>query len=195
MKLYGSLISPFTRKAMVIVHELDLKVSLLPRPEDAAEFRRINPLGKIPALVLDDGSVLFDSPVICEYLNHVGGGKFFPGMSLWKENNGRWKAAGLHALADGIADAAVARMVETRQPTPNQAHIDRHMLAVDAGLDALERSKMADPPTIGEIAAGCALGYIDYRMPELDWRTSRPNLAAWYEKFSQFKSMLATQPK
>jgi glutathione S-transferase len=195
MKLYGSLISPFTRKAMVIVHELDLKVSLLPRPEDAAEFRRINPLGKIPALVLDDGSVLIDSPVICEYLNHVGGGKFFPGMSLWKENNGRWKAAGLHALADGIADAAVARMVETRQPTPNQAHIDRHMLAVDAGLDALERSKMADPPTIGEIAAGCALGYIDYRMPELDWRTSRPNLAAWYEKFSQFKSMLATQPK
>lgn len=195
MKLYGSLISPFTRKAMVIVHELDLKVSLLPRPEDAAEFRRINPLGKIPALVLDDGSVLFDSPVICEYLNHVGGGKFFPGMSLWKENNGRWKAAGLHALADGIADAAVARMVETRQSTPNQAHIDRHMLAVEAGLNALERSKMADPPTIGEIAAGCALGYIDYRMPELDWRTSRPNLAAWYEKFSQFKSMLATQPK
>ena len=195
MKLYGSLISPFTRKAMVIVHELDLKVSLLPRPEDAAEFRRINPLGKIPALVLDDGSVLIDSPVICEYLNHVGGGKFFPGMSLWKENNGRWKAAGLHALADGIADAAVARMVETRQPTPNQAHIDRHMLAVDAGLNALERSKMADPPTIGEIAAGCALGYIDYRMPELDWRTSSPNLAAWYEKFSQFKSMLATQPK
>ena len=195
MKLYGSLISPFTRKAMVIVHELDLKVSLLPRPEDAAEFRRINPLGKIPALVLDDGSVLIDSPVICEYLNHVGGGKFFPGMSLWKENNGRWKAAGLHALADGIADAAVARMVETRQPTPNQAHIDRHMLAVDAGLNALERSKMADPPTIGEIAAGCALGYIDFRMPELDWRTSRPNLAAWYEKFSQFKSMLATQPK
>ena len=195
MKLYGSLISPFTRKAMVIVHELDLKVSLLPRPEDAAEFRRINPLGKIPALVLDDGSVLIDSPVICEYLNHVGGGKFFPGMSLWKENNGRGKAAGLHALADGIADAAVARMVETRQPTPNQAHIDRHMLAVDAGLNALERSKMADPPTIGEIAAGCALGYIDYRMPELDWRTSSPNLAAWYEKFSQFKSMLATQPK
>jgi glutathione S-transferase len=195
MKLYGSLISPFTRKAMVIVHELDLKVSLLPRPEDAAEFRRINPLGKIPALVLDDGSVLIDSPVICEYLNHVGGGKFFPGMSLWKENNGRWKAAGMHALADGIADAAVARMVETRQPTPNQAHIDRHMLAVEAGLNALERSKMADPPTIGEIAAGCALGYIDFRMPELDWRTSRPNLSVWYEKFSQFKSMLATQPK
>src|SRR5271155_4017377 len=106
MKLYGSLISPYTRKALVIAHELGLKLELLPRPEDAAEFRRINPLGKIPALVLDDGSVLIDSPVICEYLNNFGGGKFFPGMSLWKENSGRWKALGLQALADGIADAA-----------------------------------------------------------------------------------------
>jgi glutathione S-transferase len=195
MKLYGTPISPFTRKAMVVAHELDLKLTVLPRPDDADEFRRINPLGKIPTLVLDDGSVLIDSPVICEYLNHVGGGKFFPGMSVWKENNGRWKTAGLHALADGIADAAVGRMVETRQPAPNQAHIDRHMLAVEAGLNALERVKMSDPPTIGEIAVGCTLGYIDFRMPDLDWRSSRPNLAAWYAKFSQFKSMLATQPK
>jgi glutathione S-transferase len=84
MKLYGTPISPFTRKAMVVAKELDLKLTVLPRPEDAAEFRRINPLGKIPALVLDDGSVLFDSPVICEYLNHIGGGKFFPGMSICK---------------------------------------------------------------------------------------------------------------
>ncbi len=195
MKLYGSPISPFTRKAMVVARELDLKLTVLPRPEDAAEFRRINPLGKIPALVLDDGSVLIDSPVICEYLNHVGGGKFFPGMSLWKENTGRWKALGLQALADGIADAAVARIVEGRQPAPNDAHITRNMLAVEAGLNALERSKMADPPTIGEIAASCTLGYIDFRMPELDWRAARPNLSAWYAKFSQFKSMLATQPK
>jgi glutathione S-transferase len=195
MKLYGTPISPFTRKAMVVAQELDLKLEVLPRPDDAAEFRRINPLGKIPALVLNDGSVLIDSPVICEYLNHVGGGKFFPGMSLLKENNGRWKAAGLHALADGIADAAVARIVEGRQATPNQAHIDRHMLAVEAGLDALERIKMSDPATIGEIAAACTLGYIDFRMLELDWRSRRPNLSAWYAKFSQFKSMLATQPK
>ena len=62
--------------------------------------------------------MLIDSPVICEYLNHVGGGKFFPGMSLWKENSGRWKALGLQALADGIADAAVARVMESRQPAP-----------------------------------------------------------------------------
>ena len=78
-------------------------------------FRRINPLGKIPALVLDDGSVLIDSPVICEYLNHKGGGKFFPGMNIFKHSTGRWKALGLQALGDGMADAAVAYVVEGRQ--------------------------------------------------------------------------------
>jgi glutathione S-transferase len=195
MKLYGSPISPFTRKAMVIARELDLKLTVEPRPADQEEFRRINPLGKIPALVLDDGSVLIDSPVICEYLNNFGGGKFFPGMSLWKENSGRWKALGRQALADGIADAAVASIVEGRQPAPNQTMIAHHMRAVEAGLNALDRSKLADPPTIGEIATGCTLGYIDFRMRDFDWRTTHPNLAAWYAKFSQFKSMLATSPK
>src|ERR1700749_1383990 len=155
MKLYGTPISPFARKAMVIAQELGLKLEILPRPDNAEEFRRINPLGKIPALVLDDGSVLIDSPVICEYLNHVGGGKFFPGMSLWKENTGRWKALCMQALADGIADAAVARLVESRQAVPNQAQMAHHMRAVEAGLNALERSKFSDPPTIGEIAAAC----------------------------------------
>ncbi|HWC62621.1 MAG TPA: glutathione S-transferase N-terminal domain-containing protein [Rhizomicrobium sp.] len=195
MKLYGTPISPFTRKAMVIAHELGLKLEVVPRPQDQDEFRRINPLGKIPALVLDDGSVLIDSPVICEYLNHVGGGKFFPGMSLWKDNNGRWKSAGLHALSDGVADAAVARVVEGRQATPNQAQIAHHMKAVEAGLDALERMKFTDPPTIGEIAAACALGYIDFRLPDLDWRASRPKLSAWYAKFREYPSMKATEPK
>ena len=102
MKLYGSPISPFSRKAMVIARELDLKLEILPRPDNAAEFRRINPLGKIPALVLDDGSALFDSPVICEYLNELGGGKFFPGNSLWRNNSGKWKALTLQALGDGL---------------------------------------------------------------------------------------------
>ncbi len=182
---------------MVIAHELGLNLELMfpRRPYGTPEFRRINPLGKIPALVLDDGSVLIDSPVICEYLNHVGGGKFFPGMSIWQENNGRWKALGLQALADGIMDAAVARMVESRQPTPNEAHIAHHMLAVEAGLNALERSKFAEVPTIGEIAAGCALGYIDFRLKELDWRASRPKLSEWFAKFSEYPSMKATQPK
>ena len=195
MKLYGTPISPFARKAMVIAHELGLKLQVLPRPDDAEEFRRINPLGKIPALVLDDGSVLIDSPVICEYLSEYGGGKFFPGMSLWRQNSGRWKALGLQALGDGIADAIVARVVECRQPAPNEAHITRHIAAVEAGLDALERTKFAEYPTIGEIAVGCAIGYLDFRLPDLDWRATRPKLSAWYGKFSEYPSMKATAPK
>ncbi|HEY0266440.1 MAG TPA: glutathione S-transferase N-terminal domain-containing protein [Rhizomicrobium sp.] len=194
MKLYGTLISPFTRKAMVIAHELGLKLELLPRPADPEAFRRINPLGKVPALALNDGSVLFDSPVICEYLNQLGGGKFFPGMSIWRQNTGRWKAAVLQALGDGIADAAVARVVESRQAEPNADQIAHHMRAVEAGLDALENIKFADDPTIGEISVACALGYLDFRLPDLDWKASRPKLAGWYARFCEYPSMKATAP-
>jgi glutathione S-transferase len=195
LKLYGNAISPFARKAMVIAHELGLKLEVLPRPDDAEAFRRINPLGKIPALVLDDGSAIFDSPVICEYLNQMGGGKFFPGNSLLRGDKGKWKALTLQALGDGLADAAVAIMVEGRQPAPNQAHIDRNRAALEAGLDMLERVKFAEYPTIGEISAACALGYMDFRLKELDWRGSRPKLSAWYAKFCEYPSMKATAPK
>jgi glutathione S-transferase len=159
LKLYGTPISPFTRKAMVVARELDVKLEILARPADVEEFRRINP------------------------------------MSIWRENTGRWKALVLQALGDGISDAAVARMIESRQPSPNETQIAHHMRAVEAGLDALERSKFSEVPTIGEISVACALGYINFRLPDLDWRTSRPKLAAWFEKFSNYPSMQATQPK
>src|SRR5580692_7647555 len=118
------------------------------------EFRKVNPLGKIPALVLDDGSVLIDSPVICEYLNQLGGGKFFPGMSLWRPSSGRWKALGLQALGDGLADAAVGWVHEQRRP-PEQRSEDisaNYLSQVNTALDALERVNFAKDPTIGEIA-------------------------------------------
>lgn len=194
MRLYGSPISPFSRKAMVIARELDIKLEILPRPADVEEFRRVNPLGKIPALVLDDGSALFDSPVICEYLNELGGGKFFPGNSLWRNNSGKWKALTLQALGDGLADAAVAIAVENRQPSPNQAHLDRHRAALTAALDMVERVKFAATPTIGEISVACALGYIEFRKLEPDWRGARPKLSAWYDKFCDYPAMKATQP-
>ena len=112
MKLYTNPATPFGRKAQVIAHELGLKLEIVKTlPVQDAEFRRVNPLGKIPALVLDDGSVIFDSPVICEYLNHSGGGKFFPGTNIFRNNSGRWKALVLQALGDGIAEAAVAYVV------------------------------------------------------------------------------------
>ena len=86
-------------------------------------------------------------------------------------------------------------MVEGRQPNPNPAHIDRHTAAMEAALDALERVKFSESPTIGEIAAGVALGYVDFRFKDLDWRATRPKLSAWYGKFSQYPAMQATQPK
>ena len=195
MKLYTNVASPFARKCRVIAHELSLKLEeIRTLPMRDPEFRRINPLGKIPALILDDGSVLIDSPVICEYLNHAGGGKFFPNNSIWKEDSRRWKTLGLQALGDGLADAAVAWMIEGRQQPINEAMRARHMAAVMATLDVLERATFAEDPSIGEIAVGCALGYLDFRMLDLDWKSSRPRLAGWYAKFCEYPSMKATGP-
>ena len=195
MKLHTNPATPFGRKCQIIAHELGLKlevVKTLPMQDPA--FRRINPLGKIPALVLEDGSVLFDSPVICEYLNHLGGGKFFPGGSIWRSESGRWKALGLQALGDGLADAAVAFIVLGRENPPPENTRARQMAAIGATLDVLEGSKFTDPPTIGEIAVACAIGYVAFRLPDLDWRTSRPKLAAWYDTFCEYPAMKATVP-
>ena len=161
------------------------------------EYRRVNPLGKIPALALNDGSVLFDSPVICEYLNGLGGGKFFPGSSIWRNNTGRWKALVLQALGDGIMEAALGRVYEDRYREPehrSEAINANNISVINSSLDALERITFAKDPTIGEISVGCALGYLDFRLADLNWRATRPKLAEWYEKFSQFASMKATAP-
>lgn len=195
MKLYSNAASPFARKCRVIAHELNLKLEeIRTLPMQEPEFCKVNPLGKIPALVLDDGSVLIDSPVICEYLNHVGGGKFFPGNNIFSHHTNRWKALGLAALGDGIADAAVAWIILGRQDPVLEAARQRQLEAVLAGLDALERVKFAKDPTIGEITVACAIGYVEFRMPDLDWKSSRPNLSAWYAAFCEYPSMKATAP-
>lgn len=193
MRLYSNAASPFARKCRVIAHELGLKleeVRTLPMQDPA--FRAVNPLGQIPALQLDDGSVLMDSPVICEYLNHLGGGKFFPGMNIFKNTSGRWKALALQALGDGLADAAVAWVILGRENPPPEAIRARRRDTVLATLDVLERTRFAADPTIGEISVACAIGYVEFRMPDLDWKRSRPKLTAWYEKFCDYPSMKAT---
>jgi glutathione S-transferase len=199
MKLYMSPASPFARKARIIIRELDLTrlVEEIPtNPAASEELRKTNPLGKIPALVLDDGSTLIDSRVICEYLNELGGGKFFPGMSVWRSVTGRWRALTLQALGDGIADAAVARVYEGRRPEElqNKDAIAKYTAVIGRSLDALERARFTEPPTIGEIAVACAIGYLDFRLPELDWRASRAQLRDWYEGFSKYPAMQATWP-
>ena len=195
MKLYTNPATPFGRKAQVVAFELGLKLDVIKTlPMQDPEFRRINPLGKIPVLVLEDGSTLFDSPVICEYLNHRGGGKFFPGMNLWRQNTGRWKSLVLQALGDGISDAAVAYVILGREPTPPEAYRTRQMETVIAGLDVADRMTFAKDPTIGEVAVACAIGYVEFRLPDLDWKNSRPRLAEWYGRMCEYPAMKATAP-
>ena len=200
MKLYSSPASPFARKARVIAHLLSLELEEIDiDPRSSADFRRINPLAKIPALVLDDGTALYDSPVICEYLDHKGGGSLFPKAGLLGGAEERWRALHLQALGDGICDAAVAHVIEGRLPEEkrNADSMKRHTAAIESGLDALNTAseKFADDPTIGEISAGCALGYLDFRMPDHDWRKSRHGLTRWYQRFLGTPAMVATMPR
>jgi glutathione S-transferase len=196
LKLYTNPASPFGRKCRVIARELRLKLEEINiSPFQDPGLRKLNPLGKIPALVLDDGSVLIDSPVICEYLNHVGGGKFFPGMNIFKHNSGRWKALGLQALGDGLADAVVAWVLLGREEQVAEKARARQMETILAALAALEKVKFAKDPTIGEIAVACALGYMELRLTDLDWRRAHPNLSGWYAQFCEYPSMKATAPK
>lgn len=199
MKLYTSTASPYSRKARIIIHELGLgqmvkEIQVDPATSD--ELRRINPLGKVPALVLDDGSALFDSRVICEYLDELGSSRFYPGKSIWRTTTGRWRALTLQALGDGLADAAVTCVHERRrgEEVRNAEAIAKSMAALIRSLDVLEHARFAESPTIGEIAVACAIGYLDFRLPDIAWRDTRPKLLDWYEGFAKYPSMQATRP-
>lgn len=201
MKLRYSPTSPYVRKVAVAAIEagLDGRIERIEtdvwNPEtDIAED---NPLGKVPALVTDDGTVLCDSPTICDYLDSLHDGpRLVPA-----EGAERWQVLNLHALASGIMDAAVARVVEVRA-RPEALRFDgwlqRQTLKIGHALDALEGRAAAGgldgPVTLGTITLGCALGYLDLRFSEDAWRDGRPALAAWYETFSRRPSMQATVP-
>lgn len=199
MRLRFSPASPYVRKVMVLAHEggladaMDLVTTDVWGDEGA--YRAVNPLGKVPALELADGTVLFDSPVICEYLdvNHCKG-QFLP-----VQGDARWAALRLQALADGILDASVLQLLEGRRDEAQRstAWIARQQAAVDAALDSLEQEAAALDGllTVGVIAAACALGYRDFRFPEIDWRGAHPRLTAWYGRFSERPSMQATIPR
>ena len=210
MKLRYSPASPYVRKVMVAAHETGLagkieKIATTVVPvKENAELSRENPLTKVPTLIADDGEVLYDSPVICEYLDTLhdgGGGGSGGGAKLFPPTGpARWKALRLQALADGILDAAIlTRYEKTIRPPELQWRdwVDGQMRKVRQSLDALEAKagELAGLPTIGTIAVGCALGYLDFRFADENWRQSRPKLAAWYEKFAQRPSMQATVPQ
>jgi len=191
MKLVGSRTSPYVRKIRVILAEKKLAFDFVEESAWNADTTvpRYNPLNKVPALVTDAGESIYDSAVIAEYLDAISGGGLIPSAP-----GERARVRSNEALGDGIADAAVAWVLLGREPQVSEAACGRQMAAVMAGIDALERVKFAKDPTIGEISVACALGYVDFRMPDLDWKASRPNLAGWYAKFCDYPSMKATVP-
>jgi glutathione S-transferase len=193
MQLLYSAMSPFARKARVVAFELGLaeQLELVPAtPYTDESLRAINPLSKIPILIPDAGAPIFDSPVICEYLEHLAGVSLTPASGPE-----RWAALTRQALADGMGDAALAIVRERlRDGDQRQDLFDRQAAALNAALDKLEAEGLpADRFQIGEIAVAAQLAYLDGRAV-LAWREGRPNLAAWYETASRRTSMVATAP-
>ncbi|MDA0260668.1 MAG: glutathione S-transferase N-terminal domain-containing protein [Proteobacteria bacterium] len=194
MKLRFAPTSPYVRKCRVAAHELGLTGAIEIAPTNPWEadttIAAANPLGKIPALETAAGLSLFDSRVICEYLDAL-----VPDPVLFPSGANRWPVLRLAAIGEGILDAADARIMESRR-APEQfdaAWDGRKQTAIARALDELER--LAPGFTgidIGLITAGCALGELDFRFPLEDWRGSRAELARWYETFAQRPSMAAT---
>lgn len=201
MKLYVSPASPFGRKASVVIAELGLGERVVQEPATVtpiarnADVARGNPLAKIPTLLLDDGSSLFDSPVICEYLDSLSRSpRFFPAAGAAK-----WTALRRQALADGLMDAAILLRYESAmRPEPLRwaEWTAGQNTKVVSALDAMEDDAVALGAgfDIGHVAYGCALGYLDLRFPDLEWRKGRSKLAAWSETVSARPSMVATTP-
>lgn len=199
MKLRYSPTSPYVRKVMITVLETGLAAEIERVPTNVwdpeTDIATDNPLGKVPALITGGGETLYDSPVICEYLDSLHDGlKLFPPVG-----GPRWTALRRMALADGILDAGVARRLEELRPAAERspAWIERNWRTVRRGLDALEEEAGAldGPVTIGHIAIGCALGWLAFRFPAEPWHTGRPALLAWYERFSLRGSMRETEPQ
>ena len=200
MKLRFSHTSPYARKAWMTAIEcgLDSRVELVKTNAWASEsdFVKDNPLSKVPALVLEDGQVLYDSPVICEYLDSLHSGhKLFPA-----EGPERFRQLKVQALADGILDAAVAiRVEQTMRPEDKRWDnwISRQQGAITRTLDYLETEAghWSSVFLIGPLSVVAALGYLDFRQIAADWRQGRPHMAHWYSTIANRRSVKETEPQ
>jgi glutathione S-transferase len=205
MKLYYTSTSPFVRKVLVAAHELGLAdgidtITLRPTPTKASpELSTINPLSKIPAMVTDDGTTLYDSRVICEYLDTL-----HTGRKLVPESGPRrFQILRTQALADGVLDAAILVFYE-RSQRPADLHwdpwLDGQAEKARQGIDALARDVRAlakesgDGVDLAQIAVACTLGWLDLRKPLGEIRRGREELFGWYERFSARPSMKRTEP-
>ncbi len=202
MKLFYSPASPYARKVLVLAHETGLTnrvevvaASVAPtKPEPT--ISKSNPLAKIPTLVTDDGVPLYDSRVICEYLDSLHGGrKMYPAAGP-----ARWTTKRLEALGDGMTDAGIlARYEVSMRPADKQwpEWIAGQSAKVQQALDVLEGevAGFAGEPDIGQISVACSIGWLEFRKPAGDNRAGRPKLFAWYDNFAKRPSMAATAPK
>jgi glutathione S-transferase len=199
MKLYWSSRSPFVRKVMIAAHELGLadRIERIPAVVALAQANpavmAYNPLNKIPTLIADDGSVLFDSTVICEYLDTLASPpRLFPAAPGERLAALRW-----HALANGLTDVLILWRSETLRPAAQRsdAVVEALALKTTASLDVLEREVDAlarAPLSIGHVGAAAVLAYVDFRFADLAWRSGRPRLVAWFDAFARRPSMVAT---
>ncbi|MCU9848226.1 glutathione S-transferase [Defluviimonas sp. WL0024] len=201
MRLYHSPTTPFGRKVVVALHETGqtADVEIVPAtggPLDPGSLPVAqNPLGKIPALERDDGPALYDSRVICRYLDARSDGRLYPPEPRL------WEVLTLEATADGILDAAILMLYESRlrpEDKRYEAWTEAQWAKIARALDTLEARWMdhlGGPVDMGQIAAACALSYLDFRHGERDWRAGRPRLAAWHDGFARRASMAATEPQ
>jgi len=202
MKLIGSLASPYVRKVRIAMAEKKLDYDFVLEDVWAADttIQTSNPLGKVPCLVMEDGGAMFDSRVIVEYLDTLTPvGKLIPPNGRERAEVKCWEA-----LADGVTDAGVLiRPERTQRPQIQQspAWIERQLGKVNAGLTALAAG-LGDKPfcagnhyTLADVATGCALAWLAFRFPEIDWRTDHPNLAKLHEKLSERVSFKDTVPQ
>jgi glutathione S-transferase len=199
VKLYWSSRSPFVRKVMVFAHEcglapqLQLERTLVAMNNPNRGLLKTNPTGKIPTLELDDGSVLYDSTVICEYLDSVQQGpRLFPAAG-----QARWTALRRHALGNNLTDNLMLWRNELLRPAAQQSPetLAAFDLKVRNALDALESQAEAlarDPLSIGHIAIAVALSYIDFRFAALGWREGHDHLARWYQAYAERPAMRET---
>jgi len=196
MKLAYALASPYVRKvtACAIARGIDHNIENWVVSSTDPALVNFNPLSKIPTLLLDDGSTLFDSPVICEYLDSIGDAPpLFP-----PAGPARWTALRLQAIGDGMMDASQPRRREIALPQDEgrQSYIKLQQSKVKASLDLLEKevASLGKLKTIGDIAVACALGYLDFRFANEPWRPGHPRLEAWYAEVLQLPPMAKTIP-
>lgn len=200
LTLYWSSRSPYVRKVMVAAHELGLAEAIetvrvvVAMIKLSDQVMAHNPLNKIPTLVLANGTALFDSPVICEYLDSIAARP-----QLFPSGADRWPALQMQALGDGMMDLITQRLGENNRPAERRSaeHLAAWNQKLVVAYDFAERqiatqSGERGPIHIGHIALGCALAHIDFRFPQDAWRNGRPALSSWYEEHAARPSMTAT---